>query len=262
MLGIRSLEGVGWEALAAAFNAGFRDYLMPVTMTPAALRAMQVRRGYDASLSFGAYAGDELVGFVLTCVDGERVYNSGTGVAPEHRRGGVARRLLDEVFARTAGRAYVLEVIEANEKAAALYRSAGFVETRRFDCWTYAGEPADAPVIAAPDLDAIAAGGEAALSWQNSIGSIRRAIEPYVVLGDARGAVVVFPESADLAALQVGPTSRRKGLGTRLLRAAAARCTKPVRILNVDDRAAGIAAFLRAVGAQPLVRQIEMVRPP
>jgi ribosomal protein S18 acetylase RimI-like enzyme len=262
VLEIRALAGVGWEALAAAFNEGFRDYLMPVTMSPAALEAMQVRRGYVPSLSFGAYAGDELVGFVLTCVDGDRAYNSGTGVAPAHRRGGVARRLVDEVIAHLGARSYLLEVLEPNEKAAALYRSAGFVETRRFDCWTFEGEPADAPVIAAPDLDAIAADGDVELSWQNSVASIRRAIEPYLVLGDRHGAVVVFPDSADLALLQVGPTFRRRGHGRRLLRAAAARCTRPVRILNVDDRASGIASFLRAVGAKPLVRQIEMVRQP
>jgi hypothetical protein len=33
-----------------------------------------------------------------------------------------------------------------------------------------------------------------------------------------------------------------------------------MRILNVDTRAAGIAAFLQAAGAKPLVRQLEMER--
>src|SRR4051812_20370098 len=96
---IRSLAGVGWEVLAAAFNAAFSDYAVAMAMTPAALADMQIRRGYVAQASFGAYDGDQLVGFVLTCRDGDRIYNSGTGVVPSHRRGGTGRALLDAVVA-------------------------------------------------------------------------------------------------------------------------------------------------------------------
>jgi hypothetical protein len=52
---------------------------------------------------------------------------------------------------------------------------------------------------------------------------------------------------------------RRRGHGARLLAAAAARAARPVRLM-VDDRDAGIAAFLDAAGATRLVRQLEMVR--
>jgi len=261
VIAIRSLAGVGWDQLAAGFNQGFRDYLVPVAMTPAALESMQRRRGYAAACSFGAYDGDRMIGLILTCLDGDRAYNSGTGVAPEYRGGGVARRLLDAVIAAVPARTYLLEVIEANQRAAAVYRAAGFAETRRFDCWTYGGDgDATAPQIAAPDLDALVAAGDIEPSWQNSAASIRRAPEPYLALGDEHGAAVVFPDSADLALLAVPRAARRRGRGARLLAAAAARCTRPLRILNVDDRAPHLAAFLRAVGAAPLLRQIEMIR--
>jgi GNAT superfamily N-acetyltransferase len=268
MTEIRSLLGVGWEPLAAAFNAAFADYAVPMSLTADALAAMQCRRGYAAYASFGAYDGDRLVGFVLTCHDGDRVYNSGTGVVPAHRRAGLARRLVDAVIARVRpyARSYTLEVIETNAPAAELYRSAGFVEARRLQVWTYAprdGAPAPAPgevpVIAAPDLDAIAADADVAPPWQNSLASLRRATEPYLALGDARGAAIVFPASADLPLLCVRRGERRRGRGARLLAAAAARAARPVRMM-VDDRDAGIAAFLDAAGATRLVRQIEMVR--
>ena len=56
------------------------------------------------------------------------------------------------------------------------------------------------------------------------------------------------------------PEVRRRGVGTRLLQSAAAIAGKPLRILNVDTRDEGIAAFLAALGAQRFVRQIEMER--
>jgi len=263
MMEIRSLAGVGWEALAAAFNAAFSDYVVPMSIAPAGLAAMQRRRGYAADASFGAFDGEQLVGFVFTCLDGDRAYNSGTGVAPAHRGGGLGRRLVDAVIASVRGRArsYALEVIETNEPAAALYRGAGFAVTRRLQVWTYAapaGAP-EVPAIAAPDLDAIAADADVEPPWQNSLASLRRATEPYVALGDDRGAAIVFPASADLPLLCVRRDARRRGHGARLLAAAAARAPRPVRFM-VDDRDAGIAAFLAAAGATRLVRQLEMVR--
>ncbi|HSK03462.1 MAG TPA: GNAT family N-acetyltransferase [Kofleriaceae bacterium] len=260
---IRSLAGVDWAPLAAAFNAAFSDYVVPMTITADGLAAMQRRRGYAADVSFGAYDGERLVGFVLTCVDGDRAYNSGTGVVPAHRGGGLGRRLVDAVIASVRARSYALEVIETNEPAAALYRSAGFVERRRLQVWTYA-PPGGAPApevgeLAAPDPGAIAADADHELPWQNSLASLRRATEPYVALGDARGAAIVFPGSADLPLLCVRRDARRGGLGTRLLAAAAARAGRPIRTM-VDDRDAGIAGFLEAAGATRLVRQLEMVR--
>jgi len=123
-----------------------------------------------------------IVGFALTCTDGDRAYNSSTGVAPAHRRGGLARRLVDAVIASVPARRYVLEVIETNAPAVALYRAAGF------------------------------------------------------------------------------GLARRHGHGARLLAAAAARAGAPLHVLNLDERAAGIAAFLDATGATRTVCQLEMVR--
>jgi hypothetical protein len=56
---------------------------------------------------------------------------------------------------------------------------------------------------------------------------------------------------------------RRRGHGTRLLAAAAAaaRAGRPLRMM-VDDRDAGIAAFLEAAGAARYVRQLELIREP
>ena len=94
-------------------------------------------------------------------------------------------------------------------------------------------------------------------SWQNSIASLRRAREPYEILGDDRGFVVVFPSNGDVPLLAVRRDQRRKGIGRSLLDAAAQRVGKPLRIMNVEDR---FEPFLQHIGAKKLVRQIEMVR--
>jgi GNAT superfamily N-acetyltransferase len=56
----------------------------------------------------------------------------------------------------------------------------------------------------------------------------------------------------------VHPAARRRGLGTQLLRGAATIVGKPLRIINVDEGASGIARFLAAAGAHRTVRQLEM----
>lgn len=263
----RPLTGISYHTLAGAFEDAFSDYAVPMKMTADAVEMMQRRRGYVADLSLGAFDGDRIVGFALTCLDGDRAYNSGTGVAISHRRRGIARelmqRLIDAIRARGAS-SYLLEVIESNERAAALYRSVGFEERRRLQCWTVEGHAPRAASrriveIANADLDAIAANADVELSWQNSLASIRRAIEPHVVLGDHDAAAVFFPKSGDLPLLAVRRDARRNGAGAQLLAAVVARAAKPLRVLNVDDRDRGIAAFMNAVDAKPLVRQIEML---
>lgn len=279
-LTLRSLEGLDWEALAAAFNAGFAGYAVPMTLSAGALAAMQRRRGYWAAGSVGAFAGDELVGFALTCRDGARLYNSGTGVVPAHRGRGLARRLIEHVIEHAiehvirhggAGMtSYVLEVLDDNAPAIALYRKLGFLETRGLQCWRY--EPAAEPrqpltVFGAPDLAAFAAAAAGELdlgpSWQNSLASIGRATEPYAVLGTAggEGLLVAFPSNGDVPFFAVRAAARRRGLGRELLAGAAARLGLPLRLLNVDEGRASVAAFLTAAGATPTVRQLEMIRP-
>lgn len=64
-----------------------------------------------------------------------------------------------------------------------------------------------------------------------------------------------------LPQLVVRRDARRRGIGTRLLESAAAVAGKPLRIMNVDESDAGIAAFLEHNGARRTVRQLEMTRP-
>ena len=162
-----------------------------------------------------------------------------------------------ETLRDLGARRYILEVIESNEKAAQLYRSIGFKETRRFQCWTYDRVRAGVP----PALEKATIHEEwfdVTPSWQNETASLQRAKDKFLIFGNDEGFAAVFPSNGDLPQLAVRKTARRKGLGKRLLDAAAAAAGKPLRILNIDDRDHGIAAFLENAGAQKIVRQIEM----
>lgn len=262
MIAIRSLAGVSFETMTAAFNDAFSDYDIPAKYTTEYLTNLVTRRGYRPDLAVGAFDGDRLVGFVFNCLDGDEAYNSGTGVVISHRRQGIARELMQRSVATLPAKRYILEVIETNARAAALYRDLGFVETRRLQCWTYAASSEQrvasgfSPARGSP-LAARQGWFDMRPSWQNSIASLRRASEPYEVLGDDRGFVVVFPSNGDVPLLAVRGDQRRRGVGRSLLSAAANHIGKPLRIMNVEDR---FEPFLERVGAKKLVRQIEMVR--
>ena len=82
-----------------------------------------------SSICLGAFVDDRLVGYAIVSryVDAWHVMN--LAVAPEERRRGVARTLLERLFELTTGegrRGYTLEVRVSNAAAIKLYESAGF----------------------------------------------------------------------------------------------------------------------------------------
>ena len=84
-----------------------------------------------SSICLGAIDGEreELVGYLIISryVDAWHVMN--IAVAPEYRRKGIARRLMERLFevtARDARRGYTLEVRVSNEAAIRLYEELGF----------------------------------------------------------------------------------------------------------------------------------------
>jgi ribosomal-protein-alanine N-acetyltransferase len=82
-----------------------------------------------ASMCFGAFDGEQLVGYMIISryVDAWHVMN--VAVDPDQRRRGIATLLLDRLFESTddgTRRGYTLEVRVSNEGAIKLYEAAGF----------------------------------------------------------------------------------------------------------------------------------------
>lgn len=133
MMQFQSLEGVPLETVYPVFLEAFSDYSLPVRQSYAEFQSSLLRKGYQASVSVGAFQDGALVGFLL---GGLRmwdqkltVYDMGTGVVPQARRQGIGDQLFDaarsQMEAQGAGQ-YLLEVLRDNEGAYRLYEKRGF----------------------------------------------------------------------------------------------------------------------------------------
>lgn len=85
--------------------------------------------GKRSSICLGAFEGAALIGYVVNAryVDAWHIMN--VAVDPDHRRRGVASRLLERLFELTADderRGYTLEVRVSNAGAIDLYQKLGF----------------------------------------------------------------------------------------------------------------------------------------
>jgi ribosomal protein S18 acetylase RimI-like enzyme len=268
---IRPLTAADFDAIYVAFAEAFSDYVVPLQLTREQLREMVTRRGWVPSASAAVFEDERIVAFTLNAVEGNRGYDTGTGVVPTHRRRGLARRTLKvsyELLRAHEVNEYVLEVLDQNVGAAAMYRDEGFVVSRRLQSWRYChpersegssdAQPGRSFGVFAPQDDNTFC--DVLPSWQNSTASISRARDHHVTLGDDDGYVIVFPNTGDVPQLAVRREARRRGIGTRLLHAAATTAGKPLRLINIDESDRGIAAFLEAAGAAHLVRQLEMIK--
>jgi len=269
---MRTLTRADFDALHIAFLEAFSDYVVKLAPTREQLTEMLTRRGYVPEASVADFEGDRIIAFTLNGIEGSDAYDTGTGVVPSHRRRGLAEAMLDfiEPVLREHGcRNYLLEVLEANVAAHALYLRAGFVETRGLQCWTFEMGPMG-PMRPMGPMEFATHRSHASHwshwshwwtvqpAWQNAMHSIARANDPHLLLGNEDAYAILFPSNGDLAQLAVCPEARRQGLGTRLLNEAAVVAGKTLRIMNVDDRDEGIASFLERAGATRMVRQIEM----
>ena len=107
------------------------------------LIAMFKRRGYDSNLSFGAFTeSNEFVSMTLNGIGYFNgvlsAYDASTGTAVEFRKQGLASRIFHHMKPALQARGvqqYILEVLQDNEAAKALYVKIGFTITREFNCY-------------------------------------------------------------------------------------------------------------------------------
>jgi ribosomal protein S18 acetylase RimI-like enzyme len=129
--------------LARLFTAAYEGYFVPFAVDEARLAHMVDAFDIALDRSLVAYEGNETVGLANLGLRGDRTWLGGVGVVQSHRRRGIgeelSRALLDQ--ARAAGaREMVLEVIDANAPAIALYEKLGFETTRRLEVFTLPAE--------------------------------------------------------------------------------------------------------------------------
>jgi ribosomal protein S18 acetylase RimI-like enzyme len=258
------------SALAELFNAGFAEYLVPMSMDESGLREYVDTNGVDLECSRIAVE-EQAVAFTLIARRGTDGWVAGMGTVPSHRKRGVGERVLlaGVEAAREAGsRTVTLEVIDRNEPAIRLYRKLGFEPVRELLVWLLPpnGAPPPASRTVEPDRahDWIVRNRRSPEPWQRAdetVASVRARGSAdlgglVIEQGDEiRAAALVVERGDQVSVLQIAALDTEAARDALL---AAADGHRGVRLTNVlDDDPASTA--MRELGAELVARQHEML---
>jgi ribosomal protein S18 acetylase RimI-like enzyme len=279
MTDIRTLQHLSPQELYEAFNLAFFDYKR--SWTRSEFGNMLERRGYSAAHSYGAFEEKQLVSFILNgCgnLHGRKAaYDTGTGTIAEYRGKGLTKEIfiVCEAALRTEGfETYVLEVLQDNAKAISIYKKAAFGISREFNYYfqadpTIVGAKTPPAKIGTIHLGEIAEWQpmlDSPPSWQNNYESLERVRERLQIIGafigtKLAGFGVIEPSSGDIPQVYVLKESRRKGIGSMLLRELIQRNnSRVIRILNIESGCETVNAFLAYHHIGISGKQYEMVK--
>lgn len=250
----------------------FQGYIVPVRTTAESWERRFRSEHLDpfASRIYQRDGADVAVLFI--CRRGWTSRVGGMAVAPDARGGGLGRRVMQDAIAdaRARGdRALLLEVIEQNTPAVMLYQSLGFRTMRRLVGYRAAPGQGEGPADALREVDPLELArvahveGEPELPWQLAPETLSAATAParafalrdhaYAMIGNAQA------ETLTLSALVVPRVHRRKGWGTRMLRAlAAAFPGKPWQAVAIIPAELAPGFFARAGWERQEISQFEM----
>lgn len=279
MITYRLLSAADSAKLFECFLEAFSDYQVDMRVSREEFEQRLVRDGVRLEISAGAFDETRMVGFYMNAL-GEwqgkpTAYDAGTGVIPGYRRQGIA----EELFAFMAPRLkeasveqYLLEVLTGNERAVALYRKLGFVDTRRLAVFRRSAPlSSDAePEIRGldePDWELFKSFWDCDPSWQNSIDAVERVANDRVVVcayvdETCVGYGIAFKPWVSLMQLAVAPAHRRKHIGSKILSTLQREvsATDSLKVSNIDEGIKGTLAFYESNGFKMVLEQYEMVK--
>lgn len=220
--------------VAAAVTRSFEGYLVPIRMTAQGYERRF--RGEDLDPFASRVLSNEdgsLIGVVLVARRGWTSRIAAMGLAPEARGQGLGRWLLNRAVAEAQARgdrAVLLEVIEQNIPAVGLYTSSGFRSLRRLVGYRKERtEAAPVPGESLAEVDPldvsriVAREGEPDLPWMLAAETLSAATAPLRAFAlDGRAFALINDPAAEtlgLIAVVVPRAERRRGLGSRLVRA-------------------------------------------
>lgn len=283
MIKIKQLTGTSFETIHGAFANAFSDYVEPFDLTLEQLKYMVERRGCNLELSFGAFSGNELVGLTLNGIGlwkGElTAYDTGTGVVKEFRKQGIATRMFNESLPVLRDKniaQYLLEVIKSNTSAYELYKKAGFKVCRELDYYKTEKDKigqaefeehngVDINTIANPDWELFKSFWDFHPSWQNSIDSINRKIDHFVILGVFEndkiiGYGIIEKHTGDIPQLAISKSKRRKGFASKLFYSLLDKTSSEhIKIINTANVYEPFKHYAEKLGIPEGIGQYEMI---
>lgn len=279
MITYRLLSAADSAKLYECFLEAFSDYQVDMKASREEFEQRLVRDGVRLEISAGAFDETRMVGFYMNALGDWKgrpsAFDAGTGVIPAYRRQGIAEELFAFMMPRLKEalvEQYLLEVLTGNERAVALYRKLGFVDTRRLAVFRRSAPlftDADPEIrrIDEPDWELFKSFWDGDPSWQNSIDAVERVANDRVVIcayvaGTCVGYGIAFKPWVSLMQLAVAPAHRRKGIGSKILSALQREVsgTDSLKVTNIDERLKGTLAFYESNGFKMVLEQFEMVK--
>lgn len=226
----------------------------------------------DMEISAAAFDGDEMVGFILhssNLYEGiPTAYNGGTGVLPGFRNQQVAGQVYDFLIPRIQQKSLariLLEVVETNIYAIALYEKIGFTFKRRFKCYKKVKQLDDKPeveVIEGDMKDVDFSFVDFNPCFIDSGDQLKRGNEQVLLAkdesGNSIGHLIMQPHLGRISQIAVSRIHRHNHVGLSLIRKAQAYTEKHLFIMNIPEEEIGFDAFLKACGFENQVNQFEM----
>lgn len=250
---IRDLVGIELADIHTAFVDAFSEYEVPIEMPIARLQTMLTMHDYRPDLSTACMVDGRIVGFVLVggrVIDGQlQAYDCATGVIRAFQKQKIGSQLLPLALdrVRVAGaKRFVLEVLEHNTAAQALYTKHGFATTRTLRCYQTTLDNLTPTDVEVPHQPAVLAAVDAVAynsfvpTWQNSLASYRHAPDAYHVVAlqhtDAVAAYgIIHRQSGSILQMGVHPSHRQAELFASLVEQLAhAVGTRQLRTVNIE----------------------------
>jgi len=272
------LVGVDIADIHVAFVDAFSEYEVPMDLPLPRLQAMLTTRDYRPDLSTACMVDGRIVGFVLVggrMIDGAvQAYDCATGVIRAFQQQKIGSQLLPMALerVRAAGaKRFVLEVLEHNTAAQALYTKHGFGITRSLHCYqtTLGDTSMTEPVAHQPSMldvcDEVVYNSFVP-TWQNQLASYYHAPDAYHVVAMTRADEVmaygiIHRESGSILQMGAHPAYRDDGelVATLAGHLAHAVGTRQLRIVNIEANSWLDRQFV-ACGWQNFINQYEMER--
>ena len=255
------------EALAGLFNAAYEGYPVAMHVDAGAMAFMLEAMDLAPERSCVAWRDGAPVGVAMLGLRGTRGWVGGMGVVASARRAGVGRRLMQALIAhaREAGaRELLLEVLEQNPGARALYEDLGFRAIRRLEVWSWTGEETGSadPVEALDPREArrrIAARRKSPEPWQRADETVDRldVNTPALRAVATRGGVAVYRVTDGRASVLQMVADDEPAAGAMLDAIRSRGGVTVLRYLNVPSTDPAVAA-LASRGAVLDAAQTEM----
>jgi ribosomal protein S18 acetylase RimI-like enzyme len=279
-LEIKSLAEIPVETLHKAFTDAFSDYEVKLEMSLGKFQEMIKTRDLNPDYSLGCFAGDQLIGFILTgfrVIEGKKfAYDGGTGIVKDFRRKGLGEKLLLESIAFLKEKQisnFMLEVLENNTPAIQLYTKHGFRKTRRLECFEMPKENLRETSTGAFTFDHRSSSIENIKTtdyllfeptWQNNLTSIRNVSGNHIFSSVLKNDKIIafgciHKNTGNIPLLGILNEWKNSGLEEKLIADLAPfSSNKKVVFLNVEEKNY-LGNKLRKIGFQNHANQFEMI---